>query len=78
MRIDALSGGSSLLWVMKPQKVMRSQRMIADPLAITDKPSLTTQAARNNRIIQPEIDLDGRLIMGSYESSIGNFVDIYS
>jgi len=78
MRIDSLISGGSAFWVMQPQKLMRSQRVRSNPLAIIEQPSLTTQASRNHRIIQPEIDLDGRLIIGNHESSIGNFVNVYS
>jgi hypothetical protein len=52
--------------------------MRADPLAKTEQPSFTTQPPKNRRVIQPEIDQDGRLILGHHKSSLGNFVDVYS
>ena len=78
MRIDSLSGGGSDFWVMQPRKVMRGQRIKANPLAKKEQPSFTTQPPKIHRVIQPKIDQNGRLIAGNHESSIGNFVDVYS
>lgn len=77
MRIDSVTGGSSLLWVTRPPTIGRGKTTNRVESHNTFEIA-KAQAKTTQRLILPELNHEGLLIRPPRESSLGNYVDLYT